>query len=355
MRRHAFLRVACGRIAGPAALFLLGCVWMAAGSSVEPVSVSANRDITLTPALSLREREHESPRWFQSGGRVLAQTTRSPALKPKPSGLHPLPKGEGRGEGARPKNLTAPFFKNAATPTPRTWKPNFPDTALVPLGRFVFERNCAVCHGRLGDGWGELSRSLTPRPRDFTKGYFKFRSTPSGSLPTDEDLRRTIREGLAGTAMPIFDQMEERDVRAVTEFIKSLSPRWQQPTNYAPAVTIADLPTWFEEPEALRAQAEKGRQAFNQMCIACHGEDGSGNGPGAADLEDAWHHPIRPADLRKPSIRRGREPEEIVRILLTGMDGTPMISFAELSTEEQRWQLAAYVLQLREKASALPK
>lgn len=236
-----------------------------------------------------------------------------------------------------------------------SWKRNFPDAALVPQGRFVFERNCAVCHGRFGDGWGDLSRSLTPRPRDFTKGYFKFRSTPSGSLPTDEDLRRTIREGLAGTAMPIFDQLEERDVRAVTEFIKSLSPRWQQRTNYAAPIVLPERPGWFDQPEALKAQAEKGRQAFNQMCIACHGEDGSGNGPGAADLEDAWHRPIRPADLRKPAIRRGREPEEIVRILLTGMDGTPMISFTSLTTEDQRWQLAAYILQLREKNETPPK
>ena len=243
----------------------------------------------------------------------------------------------------------------AARAQTNSWKPNFPDTALVPQGQFVFERNCAVCHGRSGDGWGELARSLTPRPRDFTRGYFKFRSTPAGFLPTDADLRRTIREGLAGTAMPIFNELQERDVRSLVEFIKTLSPRWQQRTNYAPAVTIADRPTWFEEPEALKVQAAKGRQIFNQMCIACHGEDGSGNGPGAAELEDNWHHPIRPADLRKPSIRRGREPEEVVRILLTGMDGTPMISFAELSTDEQRWQLAAYVLQLREKAAVPPK
>ena len=308
MRRHAFLRVARGRIAGPAALLL--CAWLGWAADAERGSRSAD---------------------LRSGAASnIAQTT----------------------AGRRPALLAARISDSAAT---NLWKPNFPDTALVPLGRFVFERNCAVCHGRLGDGWGELSRSLTPRPRDFTRGYFKFRSTPSGSLPTDADLRRTIREGLAGTAMPIFDQMEERDVRAVTEFIKSLSPRWQQRTNYAPPVVLPERQTWFDQAEPLKAQAEKGRQSYNQMCIACHGEDGSGNGPGAADLEDNWHRAIRPADLRKPSIRRGREPEEIVRILLTGMDGTPMISFAELTTEEQRWQLAAYVLQLRKTAEVPPK
>ncbi len=72
--------------------------------------------------------------------------------------------------------------------------------------------------------------------------------------------------------MSIFDQLEERDVGSLVEFIKTLSPGWQQRTNYVPAVAIADRPTWFDEPGVFRGQAEKGRQAFNQRGIACHGE-----------------------------------------------------------------------------------
>ena len=39
------------------------------------------------------------------------------------------------------------------------------------------------------------------RPRDFRTGLFKFRSTPSGSLPTDDDLLRTVTQGVRWTGM----------------------------------------------------------------------------------------------------------------------------------------------------------
>ena len=80
-------------------------------------------------------------------------------------------------------------------------------------GHFVYKKNCTVCHGRRGDGQGEMGLTVIPRPRDFGAGVFKYRSTPSGYLPTDEDLARTIRHGIADTAMPIFNALPERDLK----------------------------------------------------------------------------------------------------------------------------------------------
>src|SRR3984893_10120570 len=51
-----------------------------------------------------------------------------------------------------------------------------------------YRRYCVGCHGELGDGNGENFPWLDPKPRDFTLGVFKWRSTPTGTLPTDEDL-----------------------------------------------------------------------------------------------------------------------------------------------------------------------
>ena len=45
-------------------------------------------------------------------------------------------------------------------------------------GRYVYERNCIICHGKRGDGKGELSETILPKPRSFREGMFKFRSTP---------------------------------------------------------------------------------------------------------------------------------------------------------------------------------
>ena len=77
--------------------------------------------------------------------------------------------------------------------------------ALVEQGQEIYFRRCSFCHGLLGDGEGPAAEFLDPRPRDFTLGTFKFRTTQSGELPTDADLFRTVSRGLPGTGMQAFD------------------------------------------------------------------------------------------------------------------------------------------------------
>ena len=48
-----------------------------------------------------------------------------------------------------------------------------------------------------------------------TAGVYKFRSTMSGQLPTDDDLFRTITLGIAGTSMDHYAVLPERDRRAL--------------------------------------------------------------------------------------------------------------------------------------------
>ncbi len=57
-------------------------------------------------------------------------------------------------------------------------------------GKAVYERKCLLCHGEKGDGKGPGAERLDPKPRDFTSGVYKIRSTASGQLPTDPDLMR---------------------------------------------------------------------------------------------------------------------------------------------------------------------
>lgn len=217
----------------------------------------------------------------------------------------------------------------------------------VLQGRFVFERNCVVCHGRTGDGKGELAPGLDPPPRDFRSGLFKFRSTPAGSLPTDEDLMRTIRGGLGGTAMPIYANLTDRDVRAVIEYLKTLSPRWQDPKNRQPPVPLPETPDWIFDLESHPQRIAAGRVRFVTLCAPCHGEGGRGDGPAAASLKDAWDRPAKPRDLRSAPLRGGDTARDLYRTLRTGLDGTPMPAFTEGMTDEQRWEIAAYVRDLR--------
>ena len=90
-------------------------------------------------------------------------------------------------------------------------------------GRNLYERHCAPCHGAEGDGQGEAAYLLSPKPRDFTTGLYKFRSTPSGSPPTDADLLGTLQRGVPGTAMPAWDRLPEEDLAAIVEQVKSFS------------------------------------------------------------------------------------------------------------------------------------
>lgn len=222
-----------------------------------------------------------------------------------------------------------------------------PDETLIPQGRFVYERNCAVCHGKYGDGRGEMGLTVKPRPRNFNKAVFKFRSTPPGFLPTDDDLAHTIRQGLSGTAMPTFQNLSDRDVAAVAQYVKTFSSKWTKPANYAAPMPLPDEPAWFDQPKEVSSQADRGGMLYLQACAACHGEQGDGHGPSAATLVDAWDEPAPPIDLRQPAIRSGPGRRDIFRALTTGLDGTPMPSFRETFSEEQRWQLVAFLERLR--------
>lgn len=222
-----------------------------------------------------------------------------------------------------------------------------PDFTLFAEGRDVFERNCVICHGQRGDGNGELSQGLIPKPRSFREGLFKFRTTPWDKLPTDADLKRTITSGLSGTAMGMFTQLRAEEVTAVIEYIKSFSRRWRKPENYAATVPLEPAPDWLHTQPVAATHIDEGRRLFTTNCAACHGPAADGKGPAAVVLKDVWGMPARPSDLRQPHLRSGDSPEDVYRVLATGLNGTPMVSFASILTPEQRWHIVAYVLSLR--------
>ena len=81
---------------------------------------------------------------------------------------------------------------------------------LVTGGEAAYKRHCVGCHGATGDSNGPAARFLSPKPRNFQLAHFKLSSTRSGQLPTDADLKRTIRTGLRGSAMPGFAALSDR-------------------------------------------------------------------------------------------------------------------------------------------------
>ena len=215
-----------------------------------------------------------------------------------------------------------------------------PREDLLVLGREVYRARCAGCHGSTGDGNGPAATFLFPRPRDFTLGVFKFRTTPSGSLPTDGDLYRTVTRGVRWTAMPTWHELPGKERLAVITFIKTFSKRWKEEKPEPPEV-IGDAP------KATPMLIARGKDLYQKAkCFQCHGESGKGDGESAPDLIDDLKFPIRPTDLTRGQLKGGSTARDIYRTMTLGLDGTPMPSFADALSDEERWAVSYYVLSL---------
>lgn len=233
--------------------------------------------------------------------------------------------------------LGAAAPQSAWAKTPQSLKPA-PD---AQVGKQAYLDNCVRCHGPQGAADGRDAKRMHPRPRDLAEGVFKFRTTASGTPPTDEDLFHTISEGLPGSRMPDFQRLPD-DIRwQVVYHIKSLSPAFEQQPE----------PLKFgSDPGPKGANLAKGKELYAQLgCNACHGNLGRGNGPSAAALTDQWGVKIDAADLTQGwSYRGGSSPKDVLVRLMTGIDGTPMPSYAEAVKAEEVWDLAYYVHSLQE-------
>jgi cbb3-type cytochrome c oxidase subunit III len=216
--------------------------------------------------------------------------------------------------------------------------------AAAPRGKTVYDQHCVECHGATGRGDGTAAPFLTPQPRDFTVGRYKLRTTESGSIPTDDDLARSVREGLPGSAMPAWKGLlSDADIDAVVAYVKSFSPRFasEQPNVVTLGSPVASTPQ----------SVARGQQVYDKLkCTACHGTDGRGAGAVQNSFEDDWKHPLRATDLTEPwMFHGGSTPRDIYLRFRTGMSGTPMPSFVGTVTDAEMWDLANYVASLDRK------
>lgn len=203
--------------------------------------------------------------------------------------------------------------------------------ATPASGAAVYAAHCAVCHGEEGKGDGEAAGRFAVTPRNLVEAKYRFRSTASGKLPTDDDLRRSIVNGLGGTGMVPQNHLSPAEIEAVVDYVKSLSPRFAAEGPPKPLKLPAPSP---RTADSLRRGAEVYRDAG---CDNCHGERGEGDGTSADDLSQA------PANLSRHPLKGGSTAADIVRAIVTGLNGTPMPSYHLLYDDPDIWALAYYV------------
>jgi hypothetical protein len=236
------------------------------------------------------------------------------------------------------------------------------------LGHDTYMNYCMQCHGAMGDGNGPAAQGSSPLPRNFQMGIFKFGSVATGELPTDEDLKHTVRYGLRGTPMLPWD-ISDRRLNAVVQYIKTFSPRWKEEAAGTPQEPSKD--PWGP---ALASQAiEQGKKIYYgfAQCHQCHpsfvsledinrySQELTGNSikeiranPHLSTLlESSYQVKIMPPDFTKNQIKTGGDIETIYKVLGTGIGGTAMPAWKGMlsptgnaeESEKNQWAVAYYV------------
>src|SRR5256712_2350447 len=207
-------------------------------------------------------------------------------------------------------------------------------------GKAVYERKCLLCHGEKGDGKSPAAELLVPKPRDFTKGIYKIR-TSANKTPSDQDLFRIITDGMPGTSMPSWAVLPERDRHHLVAYLKTFAPEV-----FKEAPKKLELP---KEVSSSEASIKRGREMFEAIeCHKCHGAEGRADGPSRRELKDEWGHRVAPATLTKRwTSRGGRSRTEIPTRRATGVLGTPMPAFLDsVEKPEDIWHLTNYIVSL---------
>lgn len=253
------------------------------------------------------------------------------------------------GTGCRPASpshstVSAP---DAVLTQPSTW------AVGDQTGRELYQRHCASCHGLDGDGRGAGARSLFPRARNFRTSEFRLVSTVNG-VPAPGDVDGVLRDGVPGTSMPSFRELDTAAREALTAEVlrlrreglrETLVYRLREETGeddldehelrglldgpLTPGEAVA-VPTLGEAtPELIR----KGEEIFiAQNCPRCHGRDG--NGETALYLADDEGYPARPRNLVWEEFKGGRDPASLFVRIRLGLPGTPMAANPNLSDQQ---------------------
>ncbi len=226
--------------------------------------------------------------------------------------------------------------------------------AVLDRGLALFAKDCAACHGKKGRGGAKgvhtAAYLLYPKPRDFSNGTFLLTSTEIG-LPSDDDLLKTLKYGMPGSAMPSWGHYGEDDLKALVAAVRHLAIEGQvsQLTSESglppdEALTVAhemldsgprvELPA---KPENI--DLARGKEVYLEACASCHDPDG--RGLLKRDLKDEYGYPSFARDFTQGIFKGGSDDEAMAMRLVRGLPGSPMPG--KDYTPEDLWSVVRYV------------
>lgn len=249
-----------------------------------------------------------------------------------------------RGWAVTPAGGTAEVVKSRAVAPASEPQPATPE--LLALGKKVYEKQCAACHGLDGRGQGEAAYLLYPKPRDFVAARYRQVSTWE-RVPTEADLFQTITRGMPGSAMPSWAHLPEEQRWGLVHYIKSFA---EKPIVVAPTkepdsegrggTGVIQIPP--EPPYSAEAQA-RARELFAEACASCHSP--AGKGDGVQEQVDEEGFPTRPRDLTAGVFKGSPVPAHLYSDIIVGIPGTPMPA-SDWAYGDDAWHLIHYVLSL---------
>lgn len=272
-----------------------------------------------------------------------------------------------------------------------------PQAASLVRGAELYRKHCIHCHGLEGGGDGPTADFLYPRPRDYRRGVFKWKSTERTAKPTRQDLLELIKNGALGTSMPPFVLMPERDLHDLVEYVIYLSRRGELErrmliylaTEAPPADQLeGDEAAMNETIEILRevatealaagerdwagadskvitpdearpafpigskdyvASLQRGKELYlseKASCYKCHSRDGQAKDIAESErakMVDDWGNPNFPRNLTLGLYRGGRRPIDIYRRVHQGIAGSGMPEGGRNLKPNEIWDLVNFV------------
>ena len=222
--------------------------------------------------------------------------------------------------------VTVPLVSLEARPSggydPQTFEPRpgpvvIGDATLLKEGRALYEVHCVHCHGDTGAGDGPTAKYLYPPPRNFRPGVYKFTSTGSG-VPSRDDLRRVLREGVPGTYMPSFHPaLGEEEKDAVIEYVRWLSMEGKYTQELIAAVSFS----WGPEvvAERLESDPELTHEDLVKELTGYWDQDVTGNlGSVGTVIGDTWSAVDRDSPVTPTEPRPELTGEELTASVLRG-------------------------------------